>query len=67
MFVLARACRFSLILFYTQMIQMCVCVMCAHFPMIPFYIKVCVYVYVCVCVCCCIGARTQVFRDFLLQ
>ena len=26
MFVLVRACSFSLILFYTKMIQMCVCV-----------------------------------------
>ena len=38
--------------------------MCAHFPMIPFYTKVCVYVYVYVC---CVDARSQVFRESLLQ
>jgi len=53
--VLARAYRFSLILFYTQVIHVCVCalvraVMCAQFCMIPFYAKVCVYAYVCLCV-----------------
>jgi len=32
MFVLVRACRFSLILFYTKMIQMCDCVDVRAFP-----------------------------------
>jgi len=53
-FVLARACRFSLILVYTKAIHVCVRVhvlVCAQFSKIPFYTKVCVYVYVCVCVC----------------
>ena len=46
-FVLARAYRFSLILFYTKVIHVRVfvyvrAVMCAQFCMIPFYTKVCV-------------------------
>jgi len=53
--VLARAYRVSLILFYTKVIHVCVCVyvctvMCAQFCMIPVYTKTCVYAYVCVCV-----------------
>jgi len=64
MFVLSRACRVSLILFYTKMMQMCVWVYVRAFSMIPFYTKVCVYVYVCVC---CVDARSHFFRDSLLQ
>ena len=71
-FVLVRACRFSLILVYTEAIHMCVCVhvfVCVQFSKIPFYTKACVYVNLCVCVsvCCCVGARTKFFHDSLLQ
>jgi len=71
-FVLARAYRFFLILFYTTVIHVRVFVyvrtgMCAQFCMIPFYSQVCVYAYVCVFVCCCVNARTQGFHDSLLQ
>jgi len=53
--VLARAYRFSLILFYTTVIHECVfvdvrAVMCAQFCMFPFHTQVCVYAYVCVVV-----------------
>ena len=67
MFELARACSVSLILFYAKMIQMCVCVYVRAFSHDFLHTKVCVYVYVCVCVCCCDDARSQIFRDFLLQ
>ena len=61
--VLVRAYRFSLILFYTMVIHVCVfvdvrTVMCAQFCMIPFYSQVCVYAYVCVCVLLCWCAHT---------
>mmetsp|Transcript_80290 Transcript_80290/g.130110 ORF Transcript_80290/g.130110 Transcript_80290/m.130110 type:complete len:122 (+) Transcript_80290:74-439(+) len=56
--VLARAYRFSLVLFYTMVIHVCVfvdvrAVMCAQFCMFPFHTQVCVYAYVCVCVLLC--------------
>jgi len=61
--VLARAYRFSLILSYTMVIDVCFfvdvrAVLCAQFGMIPFHTQVCVYVFVCVCVLLCWCAHT---------